>query len=151
MEANEFWIEYKKEKKLPDNLKYHGELQFGYDDKSIAELNALVLCGVKKATCSSLISYEMDMLNVPKINDYYVVTDQNDQAVCIIKDVNVSIMAFKQMYWELAQKEGEDSCMEDWRENHREFFLEEAEELGYDFDDNTLIVFEEFEVVYKGL
>lgn len=149
MNANEYWVKYKKENNLSDSLKYNGELQFGYDADSTNQLNALVLCGVKKATCSLFESYELDMMSVPKINDYYVITDFKDQAVCIIKDVNVSTMAFKQMYWELAQKEGEDSSMEEWRENHREYFEDEAIDLGIEFNDNTLIVFEEFEVVYK--
>ena len=89
------------------------------------------------------------MISVPKKNNYYVLTDSMEQAVCIIKDVNVSIMAFNQMYWELAQKEGEDSSMEEWRESHREYFEDEAIELGTEFNDSSLIVFEEFEVVYK--
>ena len=130
-------------------FKYNGELQFGYDADSINRLNALVLCGVKKAACSTLVSYELDMISVPKKNNYYVLTDSMEQAVCIIKDVNVSIMAFNQMYWELAQKEGEDSSMEEWRESHREYFEDEAIELGTEFNDSSLIVFEEFEVVYK--
>lgn len=149
MDANEYWIKYKKENNLPDGFKYNGELQFGYDADSINRLNALVLCGVKKAACSTLVSYELDMISVPKKNNYYVLTDSKEQAVCIIKDVNVSIMAFNQMYWELAQKEGEDSSMEEWRESHREYFEDEAIELGTEFNDSSLIVFEEFEVVYR--
>ena len=149
MDANNYWIKYKKENNLPDNLKYNGELQFGYDESSINELNALVLCGIKKATCSLFDSFELDMIDVPKTGNYYVLTDSKDNAVCIIKDVNVSIMAFNQMYWELAKKEGEDSDMEQWRESHRDFFEEEAYELGVDFNESSLIVFEEFEVVYK--
>lgn len=150
MTADEYWVKYKKEKNLSADLKYNGELQFGYDKDSIRQLNALVLSGLKTATCSSLASFEMDMMPVPKIGNHYVLTDEKDQAVCIIKDTNVSTMAFKEMYWELAQKEGEESSLEEWRETHSEFFEDEAAELGYDFNQNTLIVFEEFEVVYNG-
>lgn len=149
MDANEYWVKYKKANNLPDNFKYNGELQFGYDADSINQMNALVLCGVKKATCSLFESFDLDMIPVPKTNDHYVLIDSKDQAVCIVKDVNVSIMAFKQMYWELAQKEGEDSSFEDWRENHIEYFEDEAIDLGIEFNENSLIVFEEFEVVYK--
>ncbi len=149
MNANDFWIKFKKEKNYPDTLKYHGELQFGYDEITTNQLNSLVLCGIKKATCSSLESFELNMLSIPKAGYYFVLTDFQDNAVCIIKDVNVNIMAFKQMYWELAQKEGEDSNMEQWRERHIESFEDEAIELGYEFNEDTLIVFEEFEVIYK--
>lgn len=149
MTADEYWTKYKKEKNLPEDAKYNGEFQFGYDADSINQMNSLVLCGIKKGICSSLISYEMDMIAVPKKGDYYVLVDSKDQAVCVIKDVEVSTMAFKQMYWELARKEGEDSSMEEWRENHLDYFEDEAAELGYEFDENSLIVFEEFEVVYK--
>jgi len=58
-------------------------------------------------------------------------------------------MAFKDVTWEYARKEGEDQNIEQWRENHIEFFKDEADLMGYDFSEDMPVVFEEFEVVYK--
>ena len=40
--------------------------------------------------------------------------------------------------------------MEQWRQSHIEYFEEEADIIGYNFSESMPIVFEEFEVVYKG-
>lgn len=147
MNADDFWVKYKKENNLPSTLKYNGELCFGEDSKSNKQMSALVLSGIKKATCTLFESYALDMINLPKIGDYYILTDTKDQAICVIKNVNVSIMAFNQMYWELAKKEGEASSMDEWQDIHFELFEEEAIDLGIEFTKSSLIVFEEFEVV----
>ena len=46
-------------------------------------------------------------------------------------------------------QEGEDDSLESWREGHIRFFRNEGKELGYEFKEDMLVVFEDFEVVYK--
>ena len=58
-------------------------------------------------------------------------------------------MAFKDVTWDIAQKEGEYSNIEQWRQEHIEFFEDEAALMGYEFSEDMPLLFEEFEVVYS--
>ncbi|WP_263347600.1 ASCH domain-containing protein [Paraclostridium sp. AKS81] len=50
----------------------------------------------------------------------------------------------------LASIEGEgDKSLRYWREAHIDFFKRELEALNMEFIEDMLVVFEEFEVVYK--
>lgn len=150
MDTNEFWQKFIKDTGAKPDLKYNGEYQFGFSENSMTSIISLVLSGNKTAISSSLLSYEIDKTPVPKVNDYYIITDTNDNPVCIVKNIKVTKLAFKDVTWDLAQKEGEDTSMEQWRQSHIEYFEEEADIIGYNFSESMPIVFEEFEVVYKG-
>lgn len=49
----------------------------------------------------------------------------------------------------LIWKEEGDRTLEYWREVHTSFFSNECVELGIPFEEDALVVCEEFEVVYK--
>ena len=55
------------------------------------------------------------------------------------------------MCWDnIVKLEGEDDSLESWQKSHKRFFEEEGKELGYEFSEDMLVIFEEFEVVYKN-
>ncbi len=58
------------------------------------KLAALVKSGIKTATCSALILYELENEPIPKQGDYSVIIDSADNAVCIIRTTNVYIESF---------------------------------------------------------
>ncbi|MBR0155770.1 MAG: ASCH domain-containing protein [Treponema sp.] len=149
MTSDEYWQKFLKETGKDPGLKYHGEFQFGLEEEHDKSLSSLVLSGAKTAVTSSLYAFQIDMESVPKKGNYYILTDDKDSPLCVIHEINVTIMAFKDVTWEYARKEGEDQNIEQWRENHIEFFKDEAELMGYDFSEDMPVVFEEFEVVYK--
>ena len=74
-------------------------------------------------------------------------TQENPCAVIRVKDVK--IIPFSQISWELAQQDGEDENLEAWQEKERDFFEEEADLCGFDFDEEMPVVCEIFELVYK--
>lgn len=150
MTCDEFWVKFKTDTNQSENLKYNGDFSFGFDEKSIAQMNSLVLSGLKKIMVTPLETYSIDKSPVPRTGNHYIITGINEEPVCIIKDVNVSIMAFKDVTWQIAQKDGEASSIEEWRENHIEYLEEEAEISGFEFSENTPVVIEEFEVIYKA-
>ena len=49
----------------------------------------------------------------------------------------------------MARQEGEDQSLEEWRDKQREYMEEEAALCGFDFTDESLVVFEHFHVIYK--
>jgi len=53
------------------------------------------------------------------------------------------------MTFEICKREGEDECLETWLRGHVRFFTEEGKAMGYEFNEDMLIVFEDFEVVYQ--
>lgn len=149
MTVDSFWQLFLKETGKRADLKYGGEIQLGEDSEKNAELTALVLAGKKTASCSSLYSFDIDMIPLPKKNSYYILTDFCGNPVCVIRDTNVSVLSFDDVTWELASREEENTSIEDWRESRADFFEEEAAVMGYTFSKSMPVVFEEFEVVYK--
>lgn len=110
---------------------------FGIDaDK----LSNLVLDGKKTATTSL---YEID--NLPKTGEISILTDANDNNVCILKTKKVIITKFKNITWDLAKLEGENNSLEEWRKVHRDYF----NKIDSNFDGDTKVIFEIFEVIKK--
>ena len=110
---------------------------FGID---VARLVNLVLEGKKTATTSL---YELD--NISKVGDISILTDLKDNTVCFIKTINVIITEFKNIRWDLAKLEGEDKSLNEWKENHMNFF----KKIDPNFNENTKVIFEVFEVIKK--
>ena len=100
----------------------------------------LVLDGKKTATTSL---YKLD--NISKIGDISILTDSNDNNVCFIKINNVIITEFKNITWDLAKLEGENKSIDEWRENHMNYF----NKIDSNFNENTKVIFEVFEVIKK--
>ena len=118
---------------------------FGDDADRLAEL---VKTGIKTATSSLLLFYELEDEPLPQPGEYNIILDSNDEAVCIVQTTNVYTVPFDQVSEEHAYREGEgDRTLDYWRSVHREFFLEELKEIGKTFDEGLEVVCEEFEVL----
>lgn len=114
------------------------------------ELANLVLEGIKKATSSTKLSYEINGEELPQKGTYSVILFDNDEAACIIRDTKVSVVPFWQVSATHAYQEGEDDrSLEKWREVHFRTFAADYEVAGLNFDESCNCVLEEFEVVYR--
>lgn len=144
MNAQELWDKYKKiNPSIGDEI---DAWQFGAEADLLAQL---VLEGTKTATASAYDLYAVDNDPLPDVGSYDVVLDSKDQAVCIIQIKKVSVVPFKEVSAEHAFKEGEgDKSLSYWRQVHEEFFKPYYEEYDLTFTSESLIVLEEFEVVY---
>ena len=97
--------------------------KFGIDNDKLVNL---VLQGKKKATTSLLSDYD------------------NNNDACLIQIKDVIITEFKNIKDELAYLEGEgDRSLEYYRKVHNDFF----KSIDKNFNDNTKVVFEIFEVI----
>ena len=142
MKANEMWKNYTND----DSLEYEA-WQFGVDTDLLSDL---VIKGIKTATSSNYIFYEIENEAIPQVGEYSIILDSNDNAKCIIQTTKVYIVPFSQVSEEHAYKEGErNRTLEDWIDIHRNFFSNELKEIGKEFDEEMLVVCEEFKVVYK--
>lgn len=140
-----YWRKFLEDSNLDLNTQYLEAFHFEMTEKLANELLNLVLEGKKRATSSSLIACESEN-TMPKKGDYSIITDWDGNPRCVIQTTNITILPFKDIDFDLCKKEGEDECLETWREGHMKFF---AKETGTEFDENMMVVFEEFEVVYK--
>ena len=120
---------------------------FGEAPDKLADL--VVQC-IKTATCSAYDLYQINNEPLPKEGDYSVILDSSGEAVCIVKTLKIYVTEFKNVSAEHAYKEGEgDRSREYWREVHVNFLTNELATINKTFDENTKVVCEEFEVVYK--
>ena len=110
---------------------------FGID---VDRLVNLVLDGKKTATTSL---YELD--NVSKVGDISILTDSKDNNICFIKTINVIITEFRNITWDLAELEGENKSLNEWKESHMNYF----NIIDPNFNENTKVIFEVFEVIKK--
>ena len=144
-----FWSRFLEEKGYDDSKKYLEAFHFELTEDLANELLSLVLEGKKKATSSSFKSYEKEGSNLPKIGDLSIVTDWDGNPRCIIETKNITIIPFKDITYDICSREGEDDSLESWREGHIRFFSNEGKEIGYEFTEDMLVVFEDFEVIYQ--
>ena len=135
---NEFWGTQEK----PQSV---SAWQFGASPNYLAQL---VVDGIKTATCSGHIFYELENEPLPTINDYSVVLNSDDQPVAIIKTIEVTVTPMNEVPEEFAIAEGEgDRSYRYWWDAHESFFKEALDEVGREFSEDMLLVCERFELI----
>lgn len=138
MTAEEMW----------EKSKLIGEYEaFSFYDDTLAYL---IKDGIKTATSSGKIFYDLEGESLPEVGNYSIILDNMNQAVCIIKNTKVYIEKFKNITKEHAKKEGEgDKSLAYWQDVHKDFFTHELEAYSMEFSIEMELVIEEFEVVFK--
>ena len=146
------------EKELPDFLKENDSLyfetgnltkwHFEITEEAANYLLKLVIEGKKRATSSSLKAYEIEGDCIPQVGELSLVTYFDGTPGALIQTTNVRLIPYSDITFDIAKLEGEDETIESWRSNHDHFFTEEGKMLGYEWDMNSIVIFEEFEVVY---
>ncbi|WP_375335778.1 MULTISPECIES: ASCH domain-containing protein [unclassified Bacillus (in: firmicutes)] len=140
--AQQYWNEYWKENDKPQTF---SAWQFGASPDYLAQL---VIDGVKTATCSGHIFYELDNERLPAINDYSIILNSADEPVAIIKTIEVTLTPMNEVSEEFAIAEGEgDRTYKYWKNTHIEFFTKELHEIGREFSEDMLLVCERFELI----
>ena len=146
MTPEQMWRDYCKKANIDFNVPYTA-WQFGAAPNNLA---ALVIIGAKTATASSYVLYELDNEPAPKVGEYSILLDANDEALCIIRDTKVEIVPYKKVSEEQAYNEGEgDRTLEYWKSVHWPFFKKEHEGYNVSFTENSPVLCEEFEVVHS--
>ena len=109
--------------------------KFGINNDYLVDL---VLSGKKRATTSLY-----DSANFSTVGEVSILTFSDDSIACITKTSRVVVTEFKNITWDLAKLEGENNSIDEWKEEHIEFF----KSIDNNFNENTKVVFEVFEVV----
>ena len=148
MTIDEFWEEFLISSGMDMTAKYFDCFYFDVTKESANKLLDLVLSGQKRATASSLLAFECEGLELPKVGNYSIVTDFDNNPRCVIKTTTVTILPFNEMTFDICKREGEDNTLESWQKGHRNFFAEDGKVLGYEFTESMPVVFEDFEVIF---
>ena len=119
--------------------------QFGAQPDYLAQQ---VINGMKTATCSGHIFYELENELLPMVDDYSVVLNSSDEPVAIIRTSSVAIVPMNEVPESFSRAEGEgDLSHAYWYRAHEEFFTKALKEHGLSFSDDMLLVCERFEVI----
>lgn len=148
MTAEQFWQNFLQQTGRDPDTRYFECFHFDLNERSANELLELVLSGKKRATASSLYAFAPE--ETPKVGSLSIVTDWDGNPRCVIETTAVSMIPFGEMTFEICSREGEDECLETWKEGHRRFFTQDGAELGYTFSEEMPVIFEDFEVVYRA-
>lgn len=149
MTAEEFWKRFLRETGRGEDASCYEVFAFA-EGEAASWLAELTLAGRKRATTSCLEAYRTEGEALPERGELSVVTDGKGEPKCVIETTEVTVLPFGEVTWALCSREGEDECIETWRETHRRIFTEEGRRLGYDFTDETRVVFEDFRVIWRG-
>ena len=143
MTAQEMWAIFSSENSIQADYEAWA---FGDDPDTLADLANR---GIKTATASLHLWYELENEELPKAGEFSVILDCREQAVCVIRSAKVYVAKFCEISAEHAFREGEgDRSLSYWRNVHERFFSEELKSIGKTFDPSMNIVCEEFVRVY---
>lgn len=148
----DYWTAYRNSQPAPDQLPADPpEAWYFCDNEADAnELGALVLAGIKTATCSLLWEYEAEGEKIPAVGDLSIITDWDGQPLGIIQTTEITIRPYNQVDASFAYDEGEgDRSLDYWRAAHRRFFSRYCAELGRELADDMPLVCERFRLIYR--
>jgi uncharacterized protein YhfF len=122
---------------------------FGNTHEQARGLAELVLAGKKTATASLLETNKRQPEKAPMDDGYSVVTDFEGKPMCVVQTTEIRHLPFGEVDAEFAHDEGEDDrTLESWRRGHREYFTREAAELGFAFDEDSIVCCERFRLLF---
>lgn len=137
-----YWDDYWKEGKKPESV---SAWMFGDNPDYLAQL---VTDGVKTATCSGHIFYELENEPIPVINNYSIILNSHENPVAIIKTTEVTLQPMNKVTKEFAFAEGEgDRTLRYWKAVHVNFFKNALSEIGREFSEDMILVCERFIVI----
>lgn len=148
-ELDEYWEKFLKDTNRDPDDHCSGDLQFEAKGFVGDELLALVMAGKKTALFSSFPTFAIDGEPLPVSGELYLVLDRGGNPRCVIEMETVQVIPFNEVTWEMAQKEGEDESMQDWREKQQDYLEEEGSILGFDFTPDLKLVYQTFKIVYR--
>jgi uncharacterized protein YhfF len=140
--ARAYWDQYWNEGNKPKSV---SAWQFGADPDYLAQL---VIYGIKTATCSAHLFYDLENEPLPTTEDYSIILNSKNEPVAIIKTVEVTLTPMNIVSEEFAIAEGEgDRTYRYWKEQHENFFRQELNKIGVEYSEDILLVCERFKLM----
>lgn len=147
--ADAFWQKFIKETGQDPDIGCAGDLTFESKGFTNDAQVTNILTGKRTAIFSSFASYSVDGEPLPVSGEYYLVFDRGNNPRAVIEIESVNVIPFCDVTWSMAQKEGEDENLDEWRTRQQENLEEEGDIVGFKFTPDMKIIFQTFSVVYK--
>nr|WP_036078990.1 ASCH domain-containing protein [Listeria cornellensis] len=141
-----YWESFAKERDL--DLECPVAWAFGYGAEMANRLGALVVDGIKTASCAAYCVHEIEGEAIPVVGEYNIVLDGKNEPLVIIRYTEVELVKMNEVTRDFARSEGEgDLSYEYWYDAHVRFFTSELAQFGLTFTPDLLLVCQRFEVV----
>lgn len=143
------WNNFRNEN--PETKKIALPISFYFCDNEFDanECADLVVKGIKKATATSLWWYKKNNEPLPKVGDLYIITDWSGNAKAVIETTKIDQVPYNKITSEFAEIEGEgDKSLAYWKRVHNDYYTREMKVFNEQFDENMIIVCEQFKTVY---
>jgi uncharacterized protein YhfF len=139
---------------LPLDSPYHAKTYvaegWGDSHEMADELGALIVQGIKTATCSALWEWEAEGNSIPQKGLITIALDGRGEPLCIVESVEVTIRKYNEVDSDFAHDEGEgDLSLNYWRAAHKNYFSRVLPKVGKEFSEDMPLVCERFRVIYK--
>ena len=121
---------------------------FGDTPELADRLAKLVLDGEKTATSGWRASYEAEGIDLPERGDLAIMCDGRGEPLALLRNSEVRVIGFQEADSEISDAEGEGP-FESWKAAHEDFFAQECQDLGIDYDPDGDIVVEFFDVLHS--
>jgi uncharacterized protein YhfF len=122
---------------------------WGDSPRMADELGALIVQGIKTATCSALWEWEAEGNPIPQAGQITIALDGRGEPLCIVETVEVFIRKYNEVDARFAREEGEgDLSLYHWQKAHRNFFSRVLPKIGKHFRPDMPLVCERFRVIY---
>ena len=119
--------------------------QFGGGGALADALAALVLRGLKSATCTTLAEYQEKGEAIPTPGERFVMLDSRGVPLGVIETVAIEVQPAGAVDEAFARDEGEgDRTLSYWRQAHKRYFAGQGRALT----NETLLVCERFKLVH---
>lgn len=123
---------------------------FGDSPEMADQLIALVLSGIKTASCSALWEWEAEKEPLITPGAFALIVDGHGNPRCILETTEVIHQPFNQVDTQFAFDEGEgDRTYEYWRREHWSFFGRTLPKIGKQPAEDMPVVCERFRVIYQ--
>jgi uncharacterized protein YhfF len=148
MKVCDFWEEFCRFSGLDPSTPYQ-VWYFGNESQQARTLAELVLSGKKTATASLLETNLREPEKAPIDDGYSVVTNFEGEPMCVIQTTEIRHLPFNDVDAAFAYDEGEDDqTLRSWHEGHWAYFTRESAEIGFDFDENSIVCCERFRLLF---
>jgi uncharacterized protein YhfF len=145
----QMWADFLTENPVYSQERPPREIIF-WDEPTAANKAAnLVLSGIKKASCHSLLLLQLQKRPLPKIGDHSMVCNWEGEPQCIIRTTAVKLVPFFSIREAFVQVEGEGHRgLASWKETHWELYERQLEPYGRNPSESMIVVCDYFEKVF---
>ncbi len=147
--VDKYWNKFIKDTGRSPDDRCAGDLCFEANGFVGDEMVSLVLSQKKTAFFTPWSTYAIDQEPLPLSGELYVILDRAGNPRCIIETESVSVVPFNEVTWSMAEQEGEDENLAQWREKKQEYLEDEGHIVGFDFTPDIKLVFQTFKVIYR--